>query len=139
MNSLSKMPAVPQAIAASALPETDTSFPSEEEFDFVNLTTKDTGIDGTVFIWTAIGKHGPRVKWFPGRPTREGPCLVITIGGEGRTVAHGLGPSNARQCEAAVRRWIELNQRELLDFWHNGLLWTRDEVAAFAERLHKLG
>ncbi len=37
--------------------------------DMANLTAAQTGIDGTIFISTAMGAHGPRVKYFmqPGR------------------------------------------------------------------------
>jgi hypothetical protein len=31
--------------------------------EFMNLTSQQTGIDGIVFVSTAMGHHGPRVKY----------------------------------------------------------------------------
>ena len=42
---------------------------SEELAEMANLTSAQTGVTGTIFISTAMGAHGPRVKYFvqPGR------------------------------------------------------------------------
>lgn len=110
----------------------------DEMFDVVNLTHQDTGVTGTIFISTAQGKHGPRIKWFPDKPSRDGPCLILTLGGSRGVVAHGLGPRQARRGEAASRDWVALNEPALLDFWNNGVLWSRAELERFLNSLVKL-
>ena len=44
-----------------------------ELFEMVNLPTKDTGVEGIVYIFTAQGSHGARVKWYRvgRRPTHQ--------------------------------------------------------------------
>jgi hypothetical protein len=37
---------------------------SEDVVEMANLTTAQTGVPGTIFISTAMGEHGPRVKYF---------------------------------------------------------------------------
>ena len=49
----------------------------DEIFEMVNLPRKDTGVDGIVYVSTAQGPHGPRVKWYPDRPGRDAPCLTV--------------------------------------------------------------
>lgn len=110
----------------------------DEMFDVVNLTHEDTGVEGTIFIATAQRKHGPRIKWFPGKPSRDGPCLILTLGGSRSVVVHGLGPQQARRGEAASRDWVALNEPALLDFWNNGVLWSRAELERFLNSLVKL-
>ena len=41
----------------------------DDVVEMANLTTAQTGVPGTIFISTAMGGHGPRVKYFlqPGR------------------------------------------------------------------------
>jgi hypothetical protein len=36
----------------------------EDVVEMANLTTAQTGVPGTIFISTAMGGHGPRVKYF---------------------------------------------------------------------------
>jgi hypothetical protein len=36
----------------------------DDVVEMANLTTAQTGVPGTNFISTAIGGHGPRVKYF---------------------------------------------------------------------------
>jgi hypothetical protein len=37
---------------------------SEDDVEMENLTTAQTGVPGTIFISTAMGGRGPRVKYF---------------------------------------------------------------------------
>ncbi len=110
----------------------------DEMFDVVNLTREDTGVEGTISISTAQGQHGPRIKWFPDKPSRDGPCLILSLGGPRRAVVHGLGARQARRGEAASRGWVALNEPALLEFWNNGVLWSRAELERFLNLLVKL-
>lgn len=126
---------VQDATAAAAIDD-------DEMFDVVNLTHQDTGVTGTIFISTAQGKHdrkhGPRIKWFLDKPSRDGSCLILTLGGSRSAVVHGLGPRQARRGEAASRDWVAMNEPALLDFWNNGVLWSRAELERFLKSLVKL-
>ena len=46
------------------LEEEIASLSDDDVFEFTNLTSKHTGIDGVLFLSTAMGSHGPRVKYF---------------------------------------------------------------------------
>jgi hypothetical protein len=54
---------------------------SEDVVEMANLTTAQTGVPGTILISTAMGGHGPRVKYFlePGARNRAFPSLSLTL------------------------------------------------------------
>jgi hypothetical protein len=112
--------------------------PDLELFEMVNLTTKDTGVQGTIYISTAQGSHGPRVNWYPARPQRDAPSLTTTIEAEPRSINHNLERRSAFAASAIVEEWVRANHEKLLDFWSHGETWTRDEVNAFVDGLTKL-
>jgi hypothetical protein len=109
----------------------------DDLMDMANLTSKQTGIDGIVFISTEMGKHGPRVKYFlkAGRNQRS---FSVTIGGKPALAASSLDDRTTNKMAPQVIDWVKLNRTELLDFWSNGNDWTVDEVSAFIARLNKL-
>ncbi len=110
----------------------------DEMFDMVNLATRRTGVPGTIFISTRRATHGPRIKWFPGRPERDGSCLVVVLDTPLRCLNHGLPAVVAREGEAVAVAWLERNREAVLRFWHDGLSWDSDEVQAFIDGLRKL-
>ncbi|MGG5818780.1 hypothetical protein [Falsiroseomonas sp. HW251] len=110
----------------------------EDMYDVTNLSTRRTGLRGVVYCSTAQGQHGPRVKWYPGRPGRETPCLVVTLESPPRTINQGLPPRVARDAEHATIAWVELNRDALLGYWNDGLGWTEEEHDAFLDGLRKL-
>jgi hypothetical protein len=122
-----------QARLEGMLPDDD------EMFDMVNLSTRRTGVRGTIFISTRRASHGPRIKWFPGKPEWEGHCLVVTLEEPPRAINQGLQPRIAREGETVALPWAERNRDALLRFWHDGLSWDSDEVQGFIERLVRLG
>ena len=115
------------------------SLPDDDEmFDMVNLSTRRTGIRGTIFISTRRAGHGPRIKWFPGKPEWEGPCLVVTLEDPPRAINQRLPAHVAREGEAAALPWATRNRDALLRFWHDGLTWDSDEVQDFIAHLARL-
>ena len=108
-----------------------------ELVEMVNLPTSDTGIGETIHVSTAQGSHGQRVKWFPGRPGREAPWLTVTISDASAAINHGLPPRTAEAASRDVIAWVAMNRTALLDFWTDGTSWTRQDVTAFADRLHR--
>jgi len=120
--------------AKQALEETRDREPTFQEelavlgdddlFDTANLTSKETGIEGIVFISTAVGAHGPRVKYFV-KTGKGQPSFSISI-------------AEAPQVAPKVSEWVRLNRVALLSFWSDGQYWTVDEVSAFLAALKKL-
>lgn len=128
----------------------DTPFPSsgsvdaaydpalDEMVDVMNLSSRWTGVAGTIFISTRMAAHGPRIKWWPGRPERDGPCLVVTLEDPPRAINLGLPPLEARSGAAGAIAWATLNRAALLRFWEDGVEWLEEEVEAFKRSLDKV-
>jgi hypothetical protein len=102
--------------------------------DMANLTTAQTGVAGTIFISTAMGAHGPRVKYFL-HPGRTQPSFSVSIADAPAVVASNLPARTVRRMSPQVLDWVSQNQNALLDFWHHGDTWTQPEVAAFIQKL----
>ncbi|HEV2098810.1 MAG TPA: hypothetical protein VGR45_07770 [Stellaceae bacterium] len=106
----------------------------EDMVEMANLTSAQTGITGTIFISTAMGAHGPRVKYFV-QPGRTQPSFSVSIADSPQVVANSLPDRTLRQISPQVIGWVSRNQDALLDFWHHGDAWTQPEVNAFIQRL----
>jgi len=102
--------------------------------DMANLTTAQTGITGTIFISTAMGAHGPRVKYFL-QPGRTQPSFSVSISDAPAVVANSLPVRVVRQMSPRVIEWVLHNKDGLLDFWHHGDTWTQPEVNDFIQGL----
>lgn len=109
----------------------------DEPFEMTNLAEEDTGVTGVVFISTAMGGHGPRVKWFA-RPGRGQPSFSVSIDPQPRLLASSLSDRDTRRAYPAVARWTALNHAALLRFWNEGDAWTSREVSAFLAGLERL-
>jgi hypothetical protein len=107
---------------------------SEDMVEMANLTTGQTGVPGTIFISTAMGAHGPRVKYFV-QPGRSQPSFSVSIAVPPVVVANSLPARTVRQISPQVIAWVSLNRDALLDFWNNGDTWTQPEVNDFIQRL----
>jgi hypothetical protein len=110
---------------------------SEDVVEMANLTSSQTGISGTIFISTAMGAHGPRVKYFL-QPGRTQPSFSVSIGDAPAVVANSLPARTLRQMSPQVIDWVLRNKDVLLDFWHHGDTWTQPEVNDFIERLWRV-
>ena len=128
-----------QAPLGNSRREVDAYEPTRDEMvEIVNLSQKRTGVAGTIFISTRLAAHGPRIKWWPGRPERDAPCLVVTLEDPPRAINQGLPARIARAGEADALAWAAANRDALLRFWKDGVVWMEDEVNAFLDGLKKL-
>jgi hypothetical protein len=105
--------------------------------DMANLTTAQTGIDGTIFISTAMGAHGPRVKYFL-QPGRTEPSFSVSISDKPVVVANSLPARVVHRMSPRVFEWVSLNQAALLDFWNHGDTWTQPRANDFIQKLRRV-
>ncbi len=115
----------------------ETELASEDMVEMANLTSAQTGVPGTIFISTAMGAHGPRVKYFV-RPGRMQPSFSVSIADTPTIVANSLPARLVRQMSPHVIEWVARNKDALLDFWHHGDSWTQPEVNDFIQKLQPL-
>lgn len=109
----------------------------EEVVEMANLTAAQTGIPGTIFISTAMGAHGPRVKYFV-QPGRTQPSFSVSIADIPAVVANSLPARVVRHMSPQVIEWVSRNRDTLLNFWHHGDTWTQPEVNGFIQRLRRV-
>ncbi|MBV9863191.1 MAG: hypothetical protein JO267_13705 [Alphaproteobacteria bacterium] len=109
----------------------------EDVVEMANLTSAQTGITGTIFISTAMGAHGPRVKYFI-QPGRTQPSFSVSIGDTPTIVANSLPTRTLRQMSPQVMEWVLRNKDALLDFWQNGDTWTQPHVNDFIQKLRRV-
>ena len=109
----------------------------EDVVEMANLTTAQTGVAGTIFISTAMGAHGPRVKYFQ-QPGRSQPSFSVTISDVPAVVANSLPARVVRQMSPQVIDWVSRNRDALLDFWHHGDTWTQPEVNDSIQKLRRI-
>ena len=123
--------------AEPTLQEEIAALGDDDLMDFMNLTSLRTGVSGILFISTAMGLHGPRVKYFV-KTGKGQPSFSVSIAAEPRIVASSLPDRVTDQMAPAVIAWVKLNHAELATFWIEGETWTDDEVDAFRDRLKPL-
>jgi hypothetical protein len=109
----------------------------EELVEMANLTSAQTGINGAIFISTAMGAHGPRVKYFV-QPGRTQLSFSVSIADAPAVVANSLPARVVRQMSPQVIDWVSRNKDALLDFWHHGDAWTQPEVNDFIQKLRRV-
>lgn len=109
----------------------------EELVEMANLTSAQTGIAGTIFISTAMGGHGPRVKYFL-QPGRTQPSFSVSIADAPAVVANSLPARTVRQMSPRVIEWVWRNKDALLEFWRRGDTWTQPEVNDFIQKLQRI-
>ena len=105
--------------------------------EMANLTTAQTGVPGTIFISTAMGGYGPRVKYFL-QPGRSQPSFSVAIADVPTVVANSLPVRIVRQLSPQVIDWVSRNKDALLDFWYHGDTWTQPEVNDFIQKLRRV-
>src|SRR5260370_32347861 len=100
---------------------------SDDVVEMANLTTAQTGVPGTIFISTAMGGHGPRVKYFL-QPGRSQPSFSVTISDAPTVAANGRPSRVVRQLAPQVINWVSRIKDSLLDFWYHGYTCTQPEA-----------
>jgi hypothetical protein len=109
----------------------------DDVVEMANLTTAQTGVPDTIFISTAMGGHGPRVKYFL-QPGRSQPSFSVTISDAPTLAANSLPLRVVRQMSPQVITWVSRNKDALLDFWYHGDTWTQPEVNDFIQKLDRV-
>jgi hypothetical protein len=106
-------------------------------FDMTNLPFSRTGIRGIPFISTAMGSHGPRVKYFE-KAGKDQPSFSIAISDTPHVVASSVSAHVLDNMSPDVMAWVSLNRDALLSFWNEGAYWDVDAVRAFIDGLKKI-
>ena len=109
----------------------------DDVVEMANLTTAQTGVHGTIFIATAMGGHGPRMKYFL-QPGRSQPSFSVAVADTPTVVANSLPVRVVRQRSPQVIDWVSRNKDALLDFWHHGDTWPQPEVNDFIQKLQRI-
>ena len=109
----------------------------DDVIEMANLTSQQTGVQGTIFISTAMGPPGPRVKYFV-RPGRTQPSFSVSVADPPMVVANSLPARVLRQRSLQVIEWVSRNRDALLNFWNNGDTWTQPDVNDFIQRLRRI-
>jgi hypothetical protein len=113
------------------------AFANEDVPEMTNLQEQDTGIPGIIFISTAMGSHGPRVKYFV-EARRDQPSFSVSIADEPQVLANSLATRELSRSAPAVMRWVALNREALLRFWNEGETMSVHELVAFVGALKKV-
>ena len=104
--------------------------------EMANLVTSQTGITkGIIYISTREGNHGPRVKFFRGKP-KNNPSASITIAKNPELVEDSVNITAKEFKE--VSKFVSLNYKELLNFWNDGTNWSDPDVTKFKSELKKI-
>jgi hypothetical protein len=109
----------------------------DDVVEMANLTTAQTGVPGTIFISTAMGGHGPRIKYFL-RPGRSQPSFSVAVADNPTVITNSLPLQVVRQRSPQVIDWVSRNKDALLDFWYHGDTWTHPEVNDFIQKLRRV-
>jgi hypothetical protein len=109
----------------------------EDVVEMANLTAAQTGVRGTIFISTAMGAHGPRVKYFV-QPGRTQPSFSVSIADTPQVVANSLSARTLQLMSPQVIAWVVANKDALWNFWYHGDTWTQPEVNDFIQRLQRV-
>jgi hypothetical protein len=109
----------------------------EDVFEMANLPPDWTGVLATIFISTALGQHGPRVKIYL-KPGRHQPSASVSIGPNPRVLASSLEERDLGRLAPKALEWVALNHEALTTFWFEGEGWNLADVADFGRSLKKV-
>ena len=96
-----------------------------------------TGVLAHIFISTALGQHGPRVKFYL-KKGRHQPSASISIGPNPRVLASSLDERDLNRLAPQVVAWVALNHEALTTFWFEGEDLDIADVADFGRSLKKI-
>ncbi len=106
-------------------------------FEMANLPPDWTGVLATIFISTAMGQHGPRVKLYL-KPGRGQPSASISIGPNPRVLANSLDERDLHRIAPKALEWVALNHEALTRFWFEGETMLIADVSEFARSLQRV-
>ncbi|KQW86584.1 hypothetical protein [Brevundimonas sp. Root1279] len=109
----------------------------EDVFEMANLPPEWTGVLATIFISTALGQHGPRIKLYL-KPGRHQPSASISIGPNPRVLASSLDERDLARIAPKALEWVALNHAALTSFWFEGETMNISDVADFGRSLKKV-
>jgi hypothetical protein len=109
----------------------------EDILEMANLPPDWTGVLATLFISTAMGGHGPRVKVYL-KAGRDQPSASISIGPDPRVLASSLDDRDLKRIAPKALEWVALNHEALTRFWFEGDGWAIGDVADFGRSLTKV-
>jgi hypothetical protein len=96
-------------------------------FDMANLRPERTGLPFVVFISQRGGaRHDVRIKLARAAKVRPSEMLTVAVRPAPRLIR---GKLNSDEFDL-VRRWIELNQSVLIDYWNGVIEYTEDALNA---------
>ncbi len=119
------------------LDEEISALEEEDVFEMANLPPDWTGVLATIFISTALGRHGPRVKLYL-KTGRHQPSASISIGPNPRVLASSLDERDLKRIAPKALEWVALNHEALTTFWFEGETLAIADVADFARTLKKV-
>ena len=96
-----------------------------------------TGVLAHIFISTALGQHGPRVRIYL-KKGRHQPSASISIGPNPRVLASSLDERDLNRLAPQVVAWVALNHEALTTFWFEGEDLDIADVADFGRSLKKI-
>ena len=96
-----------------------------------------TGVLSYIFISTALGQHGPRVKVYV-KKGRHQPSASISIGPNPRVLASSLDDRDLNRIAPLAIAWVALNHEALTTFWFEGEDLDIADVADFGRSLQKV-
>jgi hypothetical protein len=106
-------------------------------FEMANLPPDWTGVLATIFISTAMGQHGPRVKLYL-KPGRGQPSASISVGPNPRVLASSLDERDLNRIAPKALEWVALNHEALTRFWFEGETMLIADVSDFARSLQRV-
>ena len=95
------------------------------------------GVLAHIFISTALGQHGPRVKVYV-KKGRHQPSASISIGPNPRVLANSLDARELNRLAPQTIAWVALNHEALTTFWFEGEHLDIADVADFGRSLKKV-
>jgi len=105
--------------------------------EMANLPPDWTGVLAVVFISTAMGRLGPRIKLYL-KPGRDQPSASISISPNPRVLAPSLDERDLARIAPKALEWVALNREALTTFWFEGEGWMDDRVTAFKQGLKRV-
>jgi hypothetical protein len=110
-----------------AVREIDETVGGQASFDMANLRPERTGLPFVVFISQRSGaRHDVRIKLSRAPRVRLSEMITIAVRPAPRIVQGRMsGPEFD-----LVRRWVELNELVLVDYWNGVIEYTEDVLAA---------